>query len=288
MRYIVILVISLLICSCGSEKKVKDDGHLTVAVSIEPQRWLLNQLAGDRVEVRCMMDKNADAENFDPTVSTLRDIESSDAYLCIGNNLFESTTLGRLSDSGPAIFDISEGIELLTGTHGDCHNHAHHHNHGDVDPHTWQSVKNMKIMAQNAARALIQLDPAGKSFYAARLDSLTSQLDTLHRQIADKLQGAQGRSFAVWHPSLSYFAHDYGLKQISLGSESKESSPAALARTLELAKSSGVAVMILQDGDDEARSAEMAQQLGTRTAKVNIYSYHWPATMLSLATAFEQ
>ena len=60
---------------------------------------------------------------------------------------------------------------------------------------------------------------------------------------------------SVWHPSLSYFARDYGLEQISLGTEGKEMSAKSLTEAIDKARDKGVGVFFFQKEYD-SRQAE--------------------------------
>ena len=66
-------------------------------------------------------------------------------------------------------------------------------------------------MVETMYRALTEIDPDGASVYAenyARIDRRFAQLDSV---LTDKLRPFKGKVFAVYHPTLSYWAADYGL-----------------------------------------------------------------------------
>ena len=65
----------------------------------------------------------------------------------------------------------------------------------------------------------------------------TARLDSIDNAITARLAPHKGDSFIVWHPSLSYFARDYGLNQVVVGgSEHKESSIADLKESIDTAR----------------------------------------------------
>ena len=81
----------------------------------------------------------------------------------------------------------------------------------------------------------------------------------------------------VWHPSLSYFAADYGLNQVAMGLENKEVSPMQMKDNIDRAR---------QLGDfDQNRSTELARQIGATTLSVNLMSDSWIDDMLRTARA---
>ncbi len=73
----------------------------TLTVSIEPQRWLLEQIVGDHFDVRALLGKGANPESYDPTFNDLASLESSRAYLTIGNLAFEDALTEKLRANNP-------------------------------------------------------------------------------------------------------------------------------------------------------------------------------------------
>jgi zinc transport system substrate-binding protein len=67
----------------------------------------------------------------------------------------------------------------------------------------------------------------------------------------------------VEHPSLSYFARDYGLRQLAIGHENKESSIVGLKSRLDEIKQDAPVVMFYSSGVDE-------RQVQTITATLNL------------------
>ena len=283
------IILCLLLTACSGARK-DAGGKPVVAVSIEPQRYLLESIVGDRMDVVTVMGKGADPENYDPSMSVLRKVEGSRLYFKVGAGAFEDALIGRLSDAGQGIdvVDTTEGIDFI-GVEDGCdepHGHAHGHSHGAhefYDPHTWSSLTNARIMAANMLAAVQRIDPEGTEYYKSRYDSLVARLDSVDAELRDVLKPVSGRSFMVWHPSLSYFARDYGLRQIAVGEESKELSAASLREKIDMARASGTQVLFIQPEYDGGRSELLARQTGTRGVTVNLLSYEWTDEMIKMA-----
>lgn len=256
-------------------------GERAVCVSIEPQRWIAEQIAGDRIKVESLMPGDANPENFDPPMSALRNASSAAAYLQIGHLPWEEALIERVRESNPDIkvVDTSAGIELITGTHShDGHSH-------DIDPHTWSSVKNARIIAANTLAVLKSADPQNAGYYAANYTSLCERLDSLDSAFAKALAPAQGQSFMVWHPSLSYFARDYGLNQIALGSENKESTVKAMQHQIDEALSHNARVFFVQPSMDGDKSEEIINLTGARKVVIHPLDYDWWGEMKAVCNS---
>lgn len=100
------IILCLLLTACSGARK-DAGGKPVVAVSIEPQRYLLESIVGDRMDVVTVMGKGADPENYDPSMSVLRKVEGSRLYFKVGAGAFEDALIGRLSDAGQGI-DVVE------------------------------------------------------------------------------------------------------------------------------------------------------------------------------------
>ena len=263
------------------------DADRTLTVSIEPQRYLLEQIAGDKWQVNTVLEKGADPENFDPPMSTMKKAMSSSLYFSMGTLPFEQALIDRMNEGGERVktVDTSAGIRRLHGTHGSHGSHDGHNHHSAEDPHVWTSVGNSRLMARNMLNALIELDPDNSDYYTANFNRLDARLDSIDREIRTLLDPCQDATFVVWHPSLSYFAADYGLNQVAMGLENKEVSPMQMKDNIDRARQLGARVMIVQPDFDQNRSTELARQIGATTLSVNLMSDSWIDDMLRTARA---
>ena len=267
---------TVILCSCNSGTS---SNHI-LTVSIEPQRYLLEQIAGDQWEVNTMLSAGANPETFDPPISALKSATNSAAYFKVGSIPFEEILISKIG-AGMRVVDTANGITLLHGTHN-CDNHNHNHNN-NADPHIWSSVRNAKIMAQNMRDAMIELDAENSAKYQQNYTRLTLMLDSLDQEIIQILNKKTNKTFVTWHPSLSYFARDYSLNQLAIGSEGKEMSIDAFRGKIDEIKSIKAEVMLVQPEMDNNRSKEIANQTGIKTVTVNLLSYDWAEQMILVA-----
>ncbi len=253
-----------------------DDGAgKIITVSIEPQRYLLEALTGKEWQVNSLLGKGTDPENFDPTISDLKKLTSSGIYMTTGVLPFENALIERVGEKKLQIVDTSNGIGILTGTH-------HHHTDEDgkhtddiADPHVWSSLRNAKIIAANMCEALITFDSVNAQKYQNNYERLAKMLDEKDSEIERKLKSAVHRTFVVWHPSLSYFARDYNLNQISLGTNNKELSVESLRRNIDEVRRQNASVLFIQPDMDYGRSATVAKQAGVPVVTINPTSYNF-------------
>lgn len=274
---------------CSSEKREYDR---PVAVVTYPQQAaLLRPLIGDDYDLVILLPPGNDPETYDPSMSTMKALTRADIYFTMGTPGFEQAVLKRIESNFPdvKVFDASKGINRLEDSHGHVHSHVGHV-HEDVrdthcqsgDPHLLTSVRNGRIMADNMARTLTSLNNGKSEVYKSRFNRLDSILRVADDSLAALLRSGSG-TFVVKHPSLSYFAQDYNLTQISLEQEGKEPSPRGYRETLKRIESESPAVIISEKQHSSRNLDEAAKSMSIPVIEVDLNTEDWIETLFFIA-----
>ena len=205
---LVCVCVAAMVAACAGGSKADREEARVITVSILPQKYFLEKIVGDRFDVKCMLDKGGNPETYEPSMSYMMNLEKSDAYFLMGNIGFELSIRSKIKEYNPDIrvYDVSKGIELISGSH-----HFDVDDKEGIDPHTWTSVANARVIIKNMLDDVVELDPEHKAEYESNYRDFDRELSEFQDSIALRLQSVKGGSFVVWHPSLSYFARDYGL-----------------------------------------------------------------------------
>lgn len=281
--YLLLAIVGLSAC-----QGKKEGGTRTISVTIEPQRYFAEKIAGDLFQVYCVTPAGQSPETYDPTPQQMVQISQSQAYFRIGEIGFEQAWMKNLQSQNPdmVVFDLSEGMELVKNEEeaheeGEAH---HHHHHGMVDPHIWTSISGARVIAQNTYQAFIKLDPENQEIYQAGYQRLIEEIDSTEAEMKQLLQPLAGTAFIIYHPALTYFAREFGLKQLCIELDGKEPSPAQLKQLLETATQSGAKVVFVQQEFDRKNAELIAKETGCRLVTINPLSYNWHDEMIRLAT----
>jgi zinc transport system substrate-binding protein len=280
-RAVFIYVLMLLTsCSPAGEK----DGKPVISVSIIPQQYFIEQLAGDLVNVNVMIPPGASPATYEPTISQLAGLVRSVVYMRIGYIGFEQSWMNRISSVNPQmkIVDLSEGIEGITQEGRDVHD-QHGHPHNGPDPHIWMSVANARIISRNILNELLILFPDNKEYLLARFDQFSHSLDSLNRAIVNDLQTLENRNFMIYHPALSYYARDYGLKQFPLEIDGKTPSPAQLRQMTDLAVQNHISIILIQSQFDRKNAELLSKETGAELIQFDPLALHWSEQMRYIA-----
>lgn len=285
MKKITFIIITLLcLTACGS--KQRQMGEPTLTVTLEPLRYFTEAIAGDKFNVVSMVPKGSSPETYDPTPQQLVNLDKSTAYLRIGHIGFEQSWMDKLTTNAPhlKVFDTSKGIDLI---YAEGHDHGDHHHKGGVEPHIWNSARNASVIADNIYSALCELDSDNAPYYKERLDSLQQVIAQTDTDVRQLLQNADS-TFLIYHPALSYFARDYGLKQISIEEGGKEPSPAHLKELIETCRQDNARIIFVQQEFDTRNAQLIADELGVKVIPINPLSYDWQEEMLNVAKALSK
>ena len=265
-RYVVLMVTAGTLFSCSS---AKNDNANKITVSIEPLRYLTEQIVGDRFEVVTMVPKGSSPETYEPTARQMADLSESILYIKVGELGFERTWMPRLTSNAPhiTVVNSSEGITSHIGD----------------DPHSWMSARNAIIMAHNIYEAVKRIDVKDSVFFRQRLDSLCNVIHATDKYIRQTTAQAHCKSFIIYHPALTYFASDYGLEQLALEEHGREPSAAELEQIISTARAKGVKTMFVQREFANRNVDIITNAIGARKVEINPLGYDWNKEMRRIA-----
>ncbi len=273
--YTAILTFTLSACSSGA---TTDGGKPLLTVSIEPQRKMLEDIVGDRYEVVSILGDNTNAETYEPSVGQRKALDKSKGFFITGYLPFESKLTSTV-DPAVTVVDTSVGITPVTGTHG----HADGTTHTEAaDPHVWSSYPNAIIMVKTMGKAMNEIDPDNAKAYNEKVAEITHRLDSLNSAAKNQLAESGAHAFAVWHPSLSYYARDYGLHQITVGNEGKEMSAGSMRHAIEEARADSVTTLFFQREYDLRQAETINKEIGSRIVEINPLSYDWENELMHI------
>ena len=273
-------ILTLFICfACGNTAQKSEKAIITV--TLEPLRYFTEAIAGENYQVVSMVPKGSSPESYDPTPQLLVNLSKSQAYFRIGHIGFEQAWMKKLEANCPdmKVYDTSKGVDLIRDK---GHWHGDHFHEGGVEPHIWNSTQNALIIADNIYQALCELDSTHQADYKYRLDSLKQSIRQTDAETRRLLENADS-TFLIYHPALSYFARDYGLKQISIEEGGKEPSPAQLKKLIETCRNENVHTIFVQQEFDQRNAQLIAHELGINIVSINPLNYDWTEEMLRTA-----
>ncbi|MGB5745121.1 MAG: zinc ABC transporter substrate-binding protein [Sedimenticolaceae bacterium] len=262
---------------------------LEVFVSVAPLKTFVEQIGGDHVAVREMVQPGYSPATYDPSPQQIAALSKAALYVRTGVP-FELAWMARIRAANPdmRILDARVGIDLL-GLPRHAHaGHAEGHAEDAHDPHVWTSPPLVKHMARNIHDALAELDPAHAPDFARNRDAFLEVLDELDRTIRELLAPLRNRRFMVFHPAWSYFAAAYGLTQVPIEGEGKEPGARSLAALIEQARREAIRVVFVQPQFDDRLAAQVARAIDGRILVADPLASDYVDNLRRVARQFAQ
>ncbi len=231
-------------------------------------------VGGDRIALTTLVGPNGDAHVYEPKPADAAAMASADVVLV--NGLHFEGFLSRLveaSTSTATVVELSKGVEpiAIKENHEEHTTEAGHddghagHDHGDTDPHAFQSIANARLYVKNIADAFCAADAAGCDAYktnAAAYDAKLAETETTVKAEISAIP-ADKRVIITSHDAFGYFEHAYGVtflapEGISTEAEASAADVARLIRQVRDDKASAVFV-------ENITNARLIEQIARET-----------------------
>ena len=256
----VIPMLAALALSLGAAPALAQE-NLKVLATFSILGDLIRNVGGERVEVTTLVGPNSDAHVYSPAPADARKV--AEARVVVINGLGFEGWMARLvkasgTKAAPAV--ASKGVKPRR--------QADAHGHGDVDPHAWQSVANVKVYVGNIRDALTAADAGGKAAYEANAKAYLARLDALDREVRDAVAAIpkDRRRIITSHASFGYFKDAYGVDFIAPQGVSTESEASArdVARIITQIKRQKIPAVFLENVTDPRLIERIAKESGAK------------------------
>jgi zinc transport system substrate-binding protein len=279
---------------------------LSLFVSVAPQKYFVQQIGKDLVDVQIMVQPGASPATYEPRPRQMAELAKAQAYFAIGVP-FEDTWLKRIAAANPAmtVVHTDQGIDKrpMAAHHlhdeagedhpegapssKEDHRHAGEQRHSGLDPHIWLSPPLVRIQARTILSALQVIDPAHQNVYETNFGQFLSRIDQLDSQLRQTFADRQGLKFIVFHPAWGYFAQAYGIEQVPIEIEGKDPKPAQLQELISYARKAGIKVVFVQPQFSTKSARLVAQEIGGQVAFADPLAEDWMANLRTVALKFQ-
>jgi zinc transport system substrate-binding protein len=282
-----------------------------VFVSIAPQKYFVQQIGKELVDIQVMVQPGASPHTYEPKPTQMIALSEAKIYFAVGD-AFEKVWLKKFAAANPnmKVVHTDHGIRKLSmaahhhhdakeaNRHKKKEKHRHdakakhaqddrHDEDGGLDPHIWLSPPLVKIQAESIMSALCEIDPSHRAVYEANHRRFVSRIDELDAEFKAMFAGKKGFGFMVFHPAWGYFADAYGLEQVPVEIEGKEPKPAQLKELIDHAREKGINVVFVQP-QFSSKSAELiAKEIGGQVAFADPLAEDWTANLRAVGEKFK-
>ena len=236
-------------------------------------------IAGERANVKMLLQPGADSHSYDPTPKDMVAISKCDIFIYTGSATDAWVEEILFATNNPdmkviKLMDYTEGLICSDADHS--HDHDHEHSHGEYDEHVWTSPRNASLVSKAIADALCEVDAEGAEFYTQRLAEYQKALADIDTEIKGIVSTAKRNElvFGDRFP-LIYFTEAYGLAYTSVFpgcSSETEPSASAIASIIKKVNDESIPVVFYL----ELSTGNIADSIceATNAQKMRFYTCH--------------
>jgi zinc transport system substrate-binding protein len=273
-----------------------------VFVSIFPQRYFVEQIGREHVDVQVMVLPGASPATYEPKSRQMAAIAKAKIYFSMGVP-FEAVWLEKIVafNKNLRVVPMDHGIQKLAMASFHSHSEAEQQadgrtlsraetetTHGKLDPHIWLSPPLVILQARHVLVALQDIDPENASAYETNFQLFVMQILALDKELRQLLEPHHGQRFMVFHPAWGYFADTYHLVQIPVEMEGKAPKPAQLKTLITDARKHRIKVLFLQPQVSAKIAEQVAREIGAQVAWVDPLAMDWAENLRDVAGKFRQ
>jgi zinc transport system substrate-binding protein len=264
---------------------------LQVAVSILPQRFFVEKIGANLVEVEVMVPPGATPEQYEPKPRQMTALSRSRIYFACGVP-FETIWLPKLISANPAIQVIhtdgcikKRAIEAHSDLGEGSSNPAGGHVHENSDdPHIWLSPPLVILQARAIFEALASNDPQNRPSYETNYKAFISELVELDLKISRLFSTIPKPGvFMVFHPAWGYFADAYGLRQAPVEVEGREPRARELDEFIKHARELGAKAIFVQPQYSPRPAKIVADAVGGGLVEADDLAPDWERNLQQVA-----
>lgn len=287
----------LAICIAILAVSTSAQGKLAVFVSIIPQKYFVQQIGKNLVDIQVMVQPGASPASYEPRPRQMAAIAKTHIYFAIGVP-FENVWLSKIASSNPkmTIVQTDHGIQkfVMVGAHHHSGNadpqdtdqnykNEHDRDPGIPDPHIWLSPPLVMIQARSILAALQKADPVHHSDYETHYKEFITGISELDAELKTIFNGKHGLQFMVFHPSWGYFADAYGLRQIPVEVEGKNPKPAQLKKLIAYAIQKNIKAIFVQPQFSTKSAEVIARAIGGQVIIADPLAEDWALNLRNVA-----
>jgi len=281
----IVFILSILLSACTKQTASKE--KVLLALSIQPQTWFVQQIAGDKADIITFLPPGQNQHIYEPTPKQIQSLAEADAWILSGAE-FEISLRPKVEKAFPKlpIVDSTQGVNFRRITEEESGNGSH--TAFELDRHTWLGREPAKILAAHTKDTLCKFDKKNTKYYNEHYELVIKLIDETFDQLKIKLAPLKGRSVFVYHPSFGYFLDEFGIKQEAVETGGKEPSPRDINNLIKKIKEEKAAAIIVQTQFPTNAAKALADSADLEIIYLTAIGTDWLANIQQIGNALER
>ena len=252
---LLVILVALFVYPFYNPNNEKIDGKPQVSVTIYPIYDIVKNIGGDKISLHQIIPFGSEPHSFEPTPKDVIKIANSQLFIYTGEKVdLWAEDFTHLSPNSDKFLKLSNFVTII--------------NH---DPHFWQSIHNMKLIAKKITERLILLDPNSQELFNHNLENYLSNLDKLDNQFKSGLEKCQLHSIIVNHDAFNYLAKDYNFTSYAVMGLSPDDKPSAKAISdiIDIVKNQNVSTLFFEELASDSVIKTIAKETGVKISSLS-------------------
>ncbi len=202
---------------------------------------MVENVAGDLVDLTCIVPIGSDPHLYEPTPKDARIVAEAD--ILFKNGLTFEGWLNELIEnagSKAVVVTVTEGVKPIESL---VYQNA-------TDPHAWMDAENAMIYVDNITKTLVEFDPDNASIYQQKQDQYRKQIRAIDEYIKTQISyiPEEKRILITSHDAFQYYGRKYGLKLESVMGTSTDADvqTADIVRLNEVIRTSKIPAVFIE------------------------------------------
>ncbi len=257
--------------------------RLIIGVSIPPQKYFVEKIGGDKVKTFVLLPSGANPVVYEPKPKQMYMLSQAKVFFSMGVP-FESAWLKRFKREFPKL-SIVKMYQMIKRrpVYKDYMFLNRKVVDRNPDPHIWLSPPLVRVMAITVLNTLISVDSKHRSSFIRNYKDFVEEIDELDKKILSLFLDVKKRCFLVFHPSWSYFAQTYGLKQIPLEIGGKSPTIKDMEFFIDFAKKNRLKTIFVQPQFSTRFAKTLADAIGGKIEFLDPLADNWKDNLLKSA-----
>ncbi len=214
-----IITAAALFTGCGGENNKNDSEKLSVVTTIFPEYDWTREIAGDKADIKVLLDNGVDLHSYQPTVDDIMDISSCDVFIYVGgeSDKWADDALKEAANKKMKVINLMEVLkddikeeEIKEGMQAEEEEESEEET--EYDEHVWLSLSNAKKLTNKIADTLCEADKDNSETYKSNLKAYGEKLDKLQEEYSSAVSSGKHKTlvFGDRFP-FRYLTDDLGL-----------------------------------------------------------------------------
>lgn len=273
MKKIIFSLLVVMLAMTGCADSFTGGDKIKVVTSIFPIGNIIENLGGEEVEVKVLVDPGISPHNYDPKPSDVAAVADADVIFVVGGD-FDGWIQNLVMDAGvneERVVELKDFITLRPFSEDEAGEATHEGdevNDENFDPHFWLSPTRVMEMIDDITAKFKEMDPDNAALYDWENDDFEMEINGLNDFINTEVAQFATKQLITYHNSFQYFADDYGLEVVGTVEQlaGLEPTPEKLQTVSDVIKENDLNVVFIEPqlSSDvvEALTSDLRVQIG--------------------------